>query len=126
MSGRFAFLIHPLDMRDVIRFEPKAATKRLPLVEKILDWMPPFVGSDIVGIQSAQGWGTSGWFITVPMLPQMFVNGAREKVLQKIIAAGKLGAKKGARIVGLGAYTSVVGDAGVTVANNLDIAVTTG
>jgi predicted amino acid dehydrogenase len=49
-----------------------------------------------------------------------------EFVMRKIIQAGKLAQKLGAKIVGLGAFTSVVGDAGVTVAKNLDIAVTTG
>jgi len=47
-------------------------------------------------------------------------------VLDKIIKAGRAAEKLGAGIVGLGAFTSVVGDAGVTVARNLDIAVTTG
>ena len=34
--------------------------------------------------------------------------------------------KLGAKIVGLGAFTAVVGDAGITVARNLNIPVTTG
>ncbi|MCK4688857.1 MAG: hypothetical protein KAT41_01040 [Candidatus Marinimicrobia bacterium] len=34
--------------------------------------------------------------------------------------------RKGARIMGLGAFTSVVGDAGITVAQNSDIAITSG
>ena len=32
----------------------------------------------------------------------------------------------GAKIVGLGAFTSIVGDAGITIAKNVDIAVTSG
>ena len=34
--------------------------------------------------------------------------------------------RKGARIMGLGAFTSVVGDAGITVAHEADIAITSG
>jgi predicted amino acid dehydrogenase len=34
--------------------------------------------------------------------------------------------RKGARIMGLGAFTSVVGDAGITVAHESDIAITSG
>ena len=49
-----------------------------------------------------------------------------EAYVLKIIKAGKVAEKLGAKIVGLGAFTSIVGDAGVTVANNLNIAVTTG
>jgi predicted amino acid dehydrogenase len=39
---------------------------------------------------------------------------------------GELAQSLGAKIIGLGAFTSVVGDGGITVAKNLDIAVTTG
>ncbi len=34
--------------------------------------------------------------------------------------------RKGARIMGLGAFTKIVGDAGITVAQEADIAVTSG
>ena len=34
--------------------------------------------------------------------------------------------RMGARIMGLGAFTSVVGDAGITVAHEADIAITSG
>jgi predicted amino acid dehydrogenase len=47
-------------------------------------------------------------------------------VLGKIIACAKLAQESGAKIVGLGAFTSVVGDGGITIAKNVDIAVTTG
>ena len=46
--------------------------------------------------------------------------------MDKIVQAGKLAQQLGAEIVGLGAFTSVVGDAGITVAQALDIGVTTG
>ncbi len=38
-------------------------------------------------------------------------------VYRKIIQTGRLAEKLGAQILGLGAFTSVVGDAGVTIAN---------
>jgi len=47
-------------------------------------------------------------------------------VYRKIIQTGHLAEKLGAQILGLGAYTSVIGDAGVTIAQHLDIPVTTG
>jgi predicted amino acid dehydrogenase len=51
-----------------------------------------------------------------------------EEVYDKIAAAGRIGADLGAKIVGLGAFTSVVGDAGISVAKRLDgvISVTSG
>ena len=47
-------------------------------------------------------------------------------VYRKIIQTGRLAEKLGAEILGLGAFTSVVGDAGVTIARALDVPVTTG
>ena len=46
--------------------------------------------------------------------------------MDRIIESGKVAQELGAKIVGLGAFTSIVGDAGITVAKNLDIAVTSG
>ena len=45
---------------------------------------------------------------------------------RKIIQTGRLAERIGTDILGLGAFTSVVGDGGVTVAQSLDVPVTTG
>jgi predicted amino acid dehydrogenase len=47
-------------------------------------------------------------------------------VYRKIVQTGQMAERLGANILGLGAFTSVVGDAGVTIANQLKIPVTTG
>ncbi|MEA3350435.1 MAG: shikimate dehydrogenase [Chloroflexota bacterium] len=44
----------------------------------------------------------------------------------KIIQTGRMAERLGADILGLGAFTSVVGDGGITVAKSLDMPVTTG
>jgi len=49
-----------------------------------------------------------------------------QAVYNKIVACGRKAEALGARILGLGAYTSVVGDAGQTIAERLDLPVTTG
>ncbi|MFP4498848.1 MAG: 3-hydroxyacyl-CoA dehydrogenase NAD-binding domain-containing protein [Vulcanimicrobiota bacterium] len=124
--NKFAFLIHPLDMKDVIRLEPKSANKRQSLVEKVLEWMPSHKRSDIVGVKSITGTEIEGWFIAVPLMPNQFLNMDRQYVLDKIIKGVKIAEDLGAQIVGLGGYTSVVGDAGITVAKQAKIAVTSG
>jgi predicted amino acid dehydrogenase len=48
------------------------------------------------------------------------------KVYRKIIQTGRLAERLGAKLLGLGAFTSVVGDAGVTISKGLAIPVTTG
>ena len=47
-------------------------------------------------------------------------------VYRKIVQTGQLAEKLGAKMLGLGAFTSVVGDAGITIASHLEIPVTTG
>jgi predicted amino acid dehydrogenase len=95
------------------------------LVEKILRALPPHKISDITGVASTYG-ETSGYFIGCPLTSGQMVNLPQEIVISKIIRAGRLAEKLGAKIVGLGAMTSIIGDAGITVAENLGIAVTTG
>jgi predicted amino acid dehydrogenase len=45
---------------------------------------------------------------------------------RKIIQTGRLAERLGVDILGLGAFTSVIGDGGVTIANNIRVPVTTG
>ncbi|HHW09986.1 MAG TPA: shikimate dehydrogenase [Firmicutes bacterium] len=124
---KFAFIIHPLETKDVARKFPFISRWPEALVEKALQFVPPLTASHITGVKSATGTEAEGWFIGVPLTPKMMMNGMPEKqVLAKIIAAGRKAEEHGAQIVGLGAFTSIVGDAGVTIANNLNIAVTTG
>lgn len=124
--NKFAFLIHPLDMKDVIRAEPKAAGKREALVEKIIEWMPPYKTSHITGLVSIRGVESEGYFIVVPLMPKQFLTLDRKQVYKKIIDGGKIAEGLGAKILGLGGFTSVVGDAGITISKNLNIAVTSG
>ena len=125
----FAFIIHPIDpKRDISR--------KYPFLARIVnDWIiyevaplfPPVYLSEVEGITSlATGKQIKGWLIACPLTPKHFLQLPEKRVYRKIIETGRLAEKLGAKILGLGAYTSVIGDAGVTVANALDIPVTTG
>ena len=122
----FAFIIHPLDVADVARKYPLAAKLPDGLVEWALRFIPPKVVSEITGVRSDAGAETSGWFIGCPLTTNQLKNGDAKKATGKIVDCGKVAQDLGASIVGLGAFTSVVGDAGITIAERLDIAVTTG
>ena len=127
---RFAFIIHPIDAkRDVARKGGiYAAAKYLPepAVEWAIKFKEPIVASHITGIRSATGAEAEGWFIACPLTPRQLLELPLEFVYKRLIQCGKLAESLGAKIIGLGAFTSVVGDGGETVAKNLDIAVTTG
>ncbi len=124
---RFAFVIHPVDVkRDAARKYPIA--KYLPerWVEHLLMRKEPMVVSKITGLQSLTGATAEGWFVGCPLSPRMMLSLPLDFVYQKIIRCGQIAQELGAEIIGLGAFTSVVGDGGITIAKNLDIAVTTG
>lgn len=125
----FAFIIHPVNpKRDVQRKYPLLG-KLLPepAINYLSQYFPPVYISHITGIRSqATGKEVEGWFIACPFTPRQMVTLPPETVYKKVIATGKLAQKLGAKILGLGGFTSVVGDGGVTIAQHLDIPVTTG
>lgn len=125
MMERFAFMIHPLDVHDVARKFPWMGKLPPGLVENLFRFLPPINTSHITGIKSPYG-EVDGYFVGCTLTTRQMLTLPESYVLKKIIAAGKLAEKLGAKILGLGATTSVVGDAGITVAKNLNIAVTTG
>jgi len=125
----FAFIIHPIDpKRDVSR--------KFPLLGRVLNekqidffstFFPPVYISEIEGIQSeATGKEIKGWFIACPYTPRRMMELPEKVVYRKVIQTGHLAEKLGAQMLGLGAFTSVVGDAGITIASALDVPVTTG
>jgi len=125
----FAFIIHPIDpKRDVSRKFPFLGRV---LNEKQIDFFstffPPVYISAIEGIRSeSTGKEVKGWFIACPYTPRRMMELPEWAVYRKIIQTGRLAEKLGAQILGLGAFTSVVGDAGITIAKSLDVPVTTG
>lgn len=123
---RFAFVLHPLSVQDVVRNYP--FLRRVPSgwLERGLQHMPPFAVSRITGVRSALGAEAEGWFIALPMTPRALLSTPWPVVRARLIQAARLAQRLGARIVGLGSFTKVVGDRGVSVAQNVDIAVTTG
>ncbi|MEL7565202.1 MAG: shikimate dehydrogenase [Dehalobacterium sp.] len=123
--NEFAFMIHPLDMNDIHRKFPFAKVMPNKLVEKAMSLCPPLYVSEITGIASKYK-ETGGHFVACPLTARQMVELPEKFVLNKIIQAGKYAEKLGVKVLGLGAMTSVVGDAGITIANNLNIPVTTG
>ncbi len=123
--GKFAFIIHPIELEDIYR--KFKFMRRWPnkLVEGIVKMVPPLTVSEITGIKSSHG-ETSGWFVSCSLTSRQMVTLPEDFVIEKIIKSCKKAEELGADIIGLGAMTSVVGDAGITIAKNLKVAVTTG
>ncbi|HHW07850.1 MAG TPA: shikimate dehydrogenase [Clostridia bacterium] len=118
-------MIHPLELADVSRKFPFAGKVPKRLLQSVIKYAPPVTASRITGLKSPYG-EAEGWFVGCVLTSEQMLTLPTQVVLNKIIRAGRLAEKLGAKILGLGAMTAVVGDAGITVAKALDIPVTTG
>jgi fatty aldehyde-generating acyl-ACP reductase len=126
---KFALVIHPLNPKqDVARKYPLLA-KALPiaLIHFFSRFWPPVYLSHVTGLHSqATGKEVGGWLVACPFTARQMLQIPSQTAYKKIVQTGRLAQKLGARLLGLLAFTSVVGDGGVTIARHLDIPVTTG
>ncbi|RLU00707.1 dehydrogenase [Ketobacter sp.] len=131
-TSRFAFVIHPLSQQYFRNAKPLDLVSKVspPLVmntlERIIAYAPPFVYSRVTGVESPTGARAEGWLITVGGTPKEIMAHSPEFTYRRLLAAADMAKKLGAQIMGLGAFTKVVGDAGVTVAKRAPLPITTG
>lgn len=115
-DGRFAFLVHPLALTDYADLDatlgPLSTEQLEKLSSAIADNFDPFVVGEarVVGDNGKSAYGE---FILVPRLAGELKEMDPCDALSEIRAAARLGRERGARIIGLGAYTSVVTHGGL-------------
>ncbi len=128
IEDSFAFIIHPINpKRDVSRKYPTLGKLPAWLIDYLSLFFPPVYISEIKGIQSIEnGRKIKGWFVACPLTPNRMMSLPPTVVYKKVTQTGRFAEKLGAKLLGLGAFTSVVGDGGITIAKNLTIPVTTG
>ena len=127
--NRFAFVLHPLTVDYLAKHPRYRWTRHLPrgLVESGAAWMPASrVGRAVGGRSPATGQSIDGLIYALGATPRQMLARAPEFTYRRLDDAVRDAASRGAQIVGLGAFTKVVGDAGVTVARRASIPVTTG
>ncbi|GAA6525586.1 dehydrogenase [Intrasporangium sp. DVR] len=131
-KSRFAFVIHPLSQQYFQNVEPLRTLARVTPgfvmdgVEKAIAYIPPFTYSHVTGITSPTGAEAEGWLISVGGTPKELLSHSPEFTYAQLLAAANTAKQLGAQVMGLGAFTKVVGDAGVTVAKRAPLPVTTG
>jgi len=125
----FSFVIHPMELRrDAARKYPILGLFSEGAIEQIALRIGPKWMSEITGIESKTGATTRGYFIGCPFSSRQLQTLPAERVYRNLVQCGQMSAQRGAKIMGLGAFTSVAGDAGITVAKRLEgvIGVTSG
>lgn len=121
-----AFLVHPRNNTDIIRKYPFLKL----LGNKQIDWIMrhfwPVTVAPIYGVTDTEtGEEVQGWVLASPLTAEQMLHN-RELARKSIIETARLAQKKGARVVGLGAYTASLSRGGTDVRKALDIEVTTG
>jgi len=127
--AKFAFVIHPLSFRDVRRLAiVRALARFVPerLIEDAVAYLPPFPVGVVRGITSPTGARAEGVLYAVPMTSKAILRFPPGFMYRKLEQVARQAEGLGCRLMGLGAYTSVVGDAGVTVSQRVSIGVTSG
>jgi len=126
--GRFAFLVHPLNLKNYCEFDESLydldEIELAQLTDKFSDITRPFVisGADIISKCGSKAYGE---FIAIPRTAEQLSELPREQALSELKYALDLAKDRGAKIVGLGAYTSVVSMGGLHLKDE-GIALTTG
>ncbi len=130
--NRFAFVIHPLSQEYFKNIKPIELLSQvsppvfMDTVEKAMAYTPPFVYSKVSGIKSPTGVEAEGWLISVGGTPKEIMSHSPEFTYRRLLEAARMAKGLGAQIMGLGAFTKVVGDAGLTVARRAPLPITTG
>jgi fatty aldehyde-generating acyl-ACP reductase len=121
----FAFIGHPRTLSDVPRKFPFASLLPLRVVERWFRYQWPFVASYITGLTLANGTPTTGAMLISPLTTEQMIRNprlGRQRVLQTIRLAEKMGAK----IAGLGAFTSIITRDGQELKGKVNLGLTTG
>lgn len=130
--AKFGFVVHPLSNKQIfkhpyLRFGKKYAHILAPIAENLLANGPGFYYGKIKGIVSEKnGRKVEGLIYMMPETPKKFMEANPEVIYRKILKLCEKADDSGARIIGLGAYTKIVGDAGMTIDRLSPIPVTTG
>ncbi len=129
----FAFVIHALSHRDFENIPVLGKAIRLlpdqwnDGFDRAVAKLPPFVYGEINHITSrANGREVNGLLYAVPATPKILKGSDPQQFYKMIERVCYDAANRGAKIIGLGAYTKIVGDSGVSISQLSPIPVTTG
>lgn len=133
LPRKCAFVLHPLTRRQLVSAKPfRWWLPRLPKTvlgptEKVLTHLPVQHVGTMRGVRSAlNGQEVVCELYAVVATARMMREMREEHLYRKLAAVAERAHSDGAVLMGLGAYTKVVGDSGITVARRSPIPVTTG
>ncbi len=116
---RFAFLMHPLDFSSFADFDPSldqlSQSTLANTARDMSELMEPFVLSR-GRVVSKTGATAYGEFVTLPWTAEQLAKMRKKQAIAHVRSALHLARDRGAELVGLGAFTSIVTLSGLAVA----------
>lgn len=128
----FAFVIHALSHKDFTRLPGMKVLDLMPKgwndsFDRVVSKAPPVVYGEVKHVISEyNGKEINGLIYGLFATPKVLKESDPEVIYRKIEGICYDAANRGAKMIGLGAYTKIVGDQGVTINQNSPIPVTTG
>ena len=128
----FGFVVHPLSSKQLFRHPLLKYFKDAPktverFTEEMITYAPGLFWGKIDGVVSEKnGKKVKGLVYMVTETPKKMMEKNPDAIYKKILKLCEKADEAGAKIIGLGAYTKIVGDAGVTIDRLSPIPVTTG
>lgn len=121
----FAFLIHPLNTAQILTYWP--LTRFLPgSLRKAFIKHQNFKVLPLKKIVSSQNKEIQGYLIVCPLLPDEILQLDEETLLGKIIDAGFVAERLGAKIMGIGGYLAITADKKPMIHKHLKVPITSG
>ncbi|CAN5482505.1 aminotransferase class III-fold pyridoxal phosphate-dependent enzyme [soil metagenome] len=126
-DSRVAFLIHTLDARTMMEFDSSLQRFSEPALRRAARLAELFLKPFVSARTRVVSGGASVYceFISIPRLSESLLALSADEAEVEVAAAVELARDRGARLVGLGAYTSVVTQGGTRV-TKYGVPVTTG
>lgn len=127
-EGRFAFLVHPVDLRNYPEMDISLGVLTTEEIGDLADRFNGLLEVFVAGstqIKALDGSTAYGEFVAVPYTADQLMAMDHKDALDVVRRASDLARDRGAQIVGLGAYTSVVTRGGLHL-RNPGVAITTG
>jgi acetylornithine/succinyldiaminopimelate/putrescine aminotransferase/predicted amino acid dehydrogenase len=126
---RFAFVVHLLATGDLRRFdstlEPFGDVQLEKLRSRITEFVKPFP-LDELAIEAADGSVADGELIVLPQMPSELLALSGNAAVALVQTAVDLASERGAKVVGLGGFSSIIADGGLALSQPPGLTITSG
>jgi acetylornithine/succinyldiaminopimelate/putrescine aminotransferase/predicted amino acid dehydrogenase len=126
---RFAFIAHMLSMNDFRRFDPSLGPfddmELERLKSRVADFMRMCPINELT-IESADGRLAEGELIVLPQMPSDLLALSQDEAVDRIQSAVDLSVERGAEVIGLAGFSSIITYGGLALQARDDVRVTSG